>query len=259
MTSENAVAREWLAVPPEVLSGDALEPYEDGVGSPGFLETVKPHLPGQKKLTVYSREIWVAMFEHTNGASHAPFFPGDEFVCVLGGTVTLPDDRTGEAPTFGLDEHFLVPKGWQGTWTSRGYYREIAVCPRDWLVPYTRTFADGIVDAERRDTVLVIDPTQARERLVASSGGWPRSAHLQGSDLLVRLVAGSGAQVVRTRFDGGDTFVQVLEGGIVLTGSDGSQQSFGPREFVIVPAGSTGSWEIAPDFVGLAVSAGVRT
>ena len=40
MTSENAVAREWRAVPPEVPSGEALEPYEDGVGSPGFLETL---------------------------------------------------------------------------------------------------------------------------------------------------------------------------------------------------------------------------
>jgi uncharacterized cupin superfamily protein len=258
MTSENAVAREWLAVPPEVLSGEALEPYEDGVGSPGFLETVKPHLPGQKKLTLYNGEIWVAMFEHCNGASHAPFFPGDEFVYVLGGTVTLPDDRTGEAPTFGPGEHFLVPKGWQGTWTSEGYYREIAVCPRDWLVPYTRTFADGAIDAERRNRVLAIDPAQARERLVETSGGWPRAAHIQGSDLLVRLVAGNGEHAARARFDAGDTFVQVLEGGIVLTGSDGSQESFGPGEFVIVPAGSTGSWDIAADFMGIAVSGGIR-
>lgn len=256
MTSENALAGAWLTVPPEVLSGDALEPYEDGVGAPGFLETVKPHAPGQKKLTVYSGEIWVAMFEHTGGASHAPFFPGDEFVYVLGGTVKLPDDRSGEAPTFGPGEHFLVPKGWQGIWTSEGYYREIAVCPRDWLVPYTRTFADGILDDERRDSVLAIDPASARERLAPTSGGWPRAAHIQGSDLHIRLVAGGGEHAVRARFEAADTFLQVLAGGVVLTGSDGSQESFGPGEFVIVPAGSTGTWDVAPDFEGLAVSAG---
>jgi uncharacterized cupin superfamily protein len=253
------MARGWVVVSDAMLSGEALEPYADGVGSPGFLDTVKPHAPGQKKLAVHSGEIWVALFEHTNGASHAAFFPGDEFVYVLEGTVTLPDDRTGNAPTFSPGEHFLVPKGWQGTWTSEGFFREIAVCSKDWLSAYDRTLVDGTFDARRRDTVLTIDPAQARDRLEApGKGGWPRSAHIQGSDLLVRLVAGAGDSPARVILDQADTFVQVIDGAISLVAADGGRQTFGEGEFVVVPRAFSGSCEVEPEFVGVAVTAGVR-
>jgi uncharacterized cupin superfamily protein len=253
------MARDWVVVSEAMLSGEALEPYADGIGSPGFLDTVKPHAPGQKKLSVHSGEIWVALFEHTNGASHAAFFPGDEFVYVLEGTVTLPDDRTGNAPTFGPGEHFLVPKGWKGTWTSDGFFREIAVCAKDWLSPYDRGFADAILDGRRRDTVLTIDPARQHERLERpGNGGWPQSAHIQGSDLLVRLVAGAGDTPVGVTLSPADTFVQVIDGAILLVGADGDRQAFGAGQFVVVPQDFSGSWEIGPEFVGVAVSAGVR-
>ena len=84
---------------------------------------------------------------------------------------TLTDARTGETRTFDQGEHVLLPKGWQGSWANPGFYREVAVCSRDWLRPYTRTFQDGIVDPERRTEFLAIEPRGASPRRSARATG----------------------------------------------------------------------------------------
>ena len=161
--------------------------------------------------------------------------------------------------TFAPGEHFLVPKGWQGTWTSEGFFREIAGVFEGLAVPVRPDPRRWNPRCGRRDTVLTIDPAQARDRLEApGEGGWPRSAHIQGSDLLVRLVAGAGDWPVRVTLDAADTFVQVLDGAISLVGADGGRQTFGAGEFVVVPRAFSGSCEVEPEFAGVAVSAGVR-
>jgi uncharacterized cupin superfamily protein len=250
-----------------MMSGEALEPYAEGVLASGFLETVTPHEPGQKMLAVYSGEIWVALFEFTGGENRAVFFPGDEFVYVVAGTLTLTDANSGEARTFVAGEYVFVPKGWQGSWANEGFYREVAVCSRDWLLPYERMFQEGIVDAERRKTFLPVDPRSAHTELgsvapLSSAGDGVRgfsTRHILGSDLLIRVVACEGESSPTTFGLGRDVFVQVLDGGVALVGESGAREHFAREDCFVLSRDFGGSWQPSEDFVAVLVEAGVAT
>src|SRR5262249_41604495 len=182
--------------------------------------------------------------------------PGDEFVYVVAGTLTLTDARTGEARTFDQGEHVLIPKGWQGSWANVGHYREVAVCSRDWLRPYTRTFHGGIVDSERRTEVLALDARDASAGDRVSPGPGPVSAHVHGSDLLVRVVTADGGDFTDGFRAGRDVFVQLLDGDVALSREDAGRQKFSTGDCFIV-SGDGGERWLSPDgFTALVVQAG---
>jgi uncharacterized cupin superfamily protein len=239
----------WVRVTGEQMSGEALEPYGDGVLSDGYMVSKTPHEPGQKMLAVFEGEIWVALYEFTGGENIATFFPGDEFVFVVAGTLTLTDTRTGERRTFQRGEHVLIPKGWQGSWANEGFYRELAVCSRDWLRPYTRTFQDGIVDSARRTAFLAIDPR-------ARGAAGLHSSHLHGSDLLVRVLSVDAGEPPESFRDGRDVFVQLLDGAVDLVGDDGVSEAFFAGDCVIVSGDASERWESPHGFSALVVQAG---
>jgi uncharacterized cupin superfamily protein len=243
-----------------MMSGKALEPYGNGVLSTGYMVSKTPHEPGQKMLAVFEGELWVALYEFTGGENVASFFPGDEFVYVVAGTLTLTDARTEEVRTFVAGEHVLVPKGWEGSWANEGFYREVAVCSRDWLRPYSRTFQDGIVDARRRTEFLAIDPRAAAAGLAAADGTLavaPRSTHVHGSDLLIRVVAADGAGSPDAFRLGRDAFVQMLEGSVAVRGEDGAGEEFVTGDCFVASGGAGERWQSQDGYAALVVEAGV--
>ena len=251
-------AGNWLRLTDEQLSGEALQPYGDGVLSAGYMVAKTPHEPGQKMLAVFEGEIWVALYEFTGGENVATFFPGDEFVYVVAGTLTLTDARTDESRTFEQGEHVLIPKGWQGSWANEGFYREVAVCSRDWLREYTREFQDGIVDPERRREFLAIDTRAATPSLDdGANGAGPRSAHVHGSDLLVRLIAGEAGTALDSWRGDRDAFVQLIDGRIMVTGDDGAREEFVAGDCLIVSGDARERWDSPNGFEALVVQAGV--
>lgn len=50
--------------------------------------------------------------------------PFDEFIYVLDGQLTLIDVE-GRKDEFGVGDWLVLPKGWRGTWETRGNYREL--------------------------------------------------------------------------------------------------------------------------------------
>ena len=249
----------WLRLTDEMMSGKALEPYGNGVLSTGYMVSKTPHEPGQKMLAVYEGEVWVALYEFTGGENVASFFPGDEFVYVVAGALTLTDTRTGETRTFVEGEHVLIPKGWEGSWANEGFYREVAVCSRDWLRPYSRTFQDGIVDARRRTEFLAIEPRAAAAGPAADGSltSASRSVHLHGSDLLIRVVASDGNGSPDTFRLGRDLFVQLLEGSVALRDENGAGEEFGAGDCFVVSGSTSEPWQSPDGYVALVVQAGV--
>ncbi len=53
-------------------------------------------------------------------------FPYDELVWMLSGELVLTPTG-GEAVTYGAGEGVVVPKGFVGTWETRGDYRELII------------------------------------------------------------------------------------------------------------------------------------
>jgi len=247
----------WVRLTDEQMSGEALQPYGDGVLSDGYMVSKTPHEPGQKMLAVFEGEIWVALYEFTGGENVATFFPGDEFVYVVAGTLTLTDARTGETRTFARGEHVLIPKGWQGSWANEGFYREVAVCSRDWLRPYTRTFQDGIVDPERRTTFLAVDPRDVSLDAGSAHAAGPRSAHVHGGDLLVRVVEDDCGDWPSSFRDDRDVFVQLIDGTVVLRDDDGDSETFAAGDCFIVFGGASERWHSPDGYEALLVQAGV--
>src|SRR5690606_27673369 len=56
--------------------------------------------------------------------------PYDEFVHVLEGTLILTDSN-GRTREFNAGDFLLIPKGFTGTWETRGKFRELIVVERN--------------------------------------------------------------------------------------------------------------------------------
>jgi uncharacterized cupin superfamily protein len=50
--------------------------------------------------------------------------PFDEFIYILEGELTLIDIE-GQKDDFGVGDWLVLPRGWRGTWETRGNYREL--------------------------------------------------------------------------------------------------------------------------------------
>jgi uncharacterized cupin superfamily protein len=240
LTSDSTLAAGWMRISREMRSGQGLQApaATEDVHSPGFLKLLTPDRPAEKRLEVLRGDIWVALFEQPEGAiSRCDFFPGDEFVYVLSGSVTLTDARSGEAQTFGSGRHCLIPKGWQGTWDSGPSYREVAVCSRDWLSPYDTAMRRDAIDPGRRDTVVSSDVEDLRR------------ARILGNDMVVQLH--SAESELRQ-----DAFVHVISGGVTITEDGGAGETFGPDDCFVLSRDFRGAWQPTAEYVGLVVTDG---
>ncbi|MCP5320228.1 MAG: DUF861 domain-containing protein [Pseudomonadales bacterium] len=70
--------------------------------------------------------------------------PYDEYVHILDGGLILTD-ADGQAHEFKTGDSLVIPKGFTGTWETRGNFRELALVSRkDW-------------DATRKPTAKPVD------------------------------------------------------------------------------------------------------
>lgn len=77
-------------------------------------------------------------------ALRAPGMPYDEYVHILDGGLILTD-ADGQAHEFKTGDSLVIPKGFTGTWETRGNFRELALVSRkDW-------------DATRKPTAKPVD------------------------------------------------------------------------------------------------------
>ncbi len=64
---------------------------------------------------------------------------------------------------------------------------------------------------------------------------------------IVSGVFESGPAVLKVEGLAFDEFIYVLEGGLVLTGADGVAHTFGPGDYLVLPKGWSGTWEMTGD------------
>lgn len=244
MTSETSSGSAvWERIASEALAGHGLaapSKEEDAIEVPGFLELLSTDLPPETMLEVYRGDIWIAIFEQAEGGkARSDFFPGDQFVRVLEGTVTLTERTSGSAQTFSRGDRFFIPKGWEGIWHSSSFYRELVVYSREVLLPYTRVFQAGIVDPVRSTLVVAIDVEGAARQLreaQAANNAAPQRVHLLGSDLLVRVVVADDLATLVVEHPGG-VLIEVLEGDITFLDGIDAREGFTAGDWIV--AGGT--------------------
>jgi uncharacterized cupin superfamily protein len=122
-------AREMLSLPAEELRHAELEPVTptaadlEMTGGEGWKDVGTKRLyEGEFVVDVYSSPPTVVEISQP--------FPYDEFVWMLDGELVLTP-QGGEAVRYGPGEGVLVPKGFMGTWETRGKFRELIIIERD--------------------------------------------------------------------------------------------------------------------------------
>lgn len=105
-----------------VLEGKELRPFP----YPWPKAMVVRGYDSQKAQTIYAGQVVVGIYETNDGVLAFENQPYDEFVQVLHGTsILIPKD--GKPHKYVVGDHFVVPKGFTGTWEARDSYRELIV------------------------------------------------------------------------------------------------------------------------------------
>jgi len=99
-------------------------------------EVLKEGVSSHRSHYFFNGQFVNFVYDADDGLLEFTDYPFDEFVQVLNGTSTLT--ATGESPqVFKTGDHFVVPKGFTGTWEMRDSYRELVIIE-------TNAFADGM-------------------------------------------------------------------------------------------------------------------
>ena len=217
---------------------------------------------GQKVL--HEGEFVVAIYESMPAVIgiNEPY-PYDEFVRVLEGTVVLTS-VAGDRQIYGSDDHFLVPKGWMGTWDMRRPFRELIVVETAAWNQSESTIASTIGSkrpAARADLeVLPLSVDALREETLEVLPPWPEGVVLAGVNEHAQRVLHEGevvtvlygAEAARLNVSEPfpyDEYVLVLRGEVILTSEDGSSQTFGTGDGFLVPKGWTGTWDMPEQYL----------
>jgi uncharacterized cupin superfamily protein len=190
-------------------------------------------------------------------------YPYDEFVRVLEGTVVLTS-LAGDRQVYGPDDHFLVPKGWMGTWDMPSPFRELIIVETAaWNQSESAiasTFGSKRSTGKPDPEVLPLLVDSLREHTLEALPPWPEGVVVAGVNEHAQQVlhegevvaALYGADAARLRVAAPfpyDEYVLVLEGKVVLTSEDGSSQAFGVGDGFLVPKGWTGTWDMPEQYL----------
>ena len=190
-------------------------------------------------------------------------YPYDEFVRVLEGTVVLTS-VAGDRQVYGPDDHFLVPKGWMGTWDMPSPFRELIIVETAaWNQSESNiasTFGSKRPIGDAESEVLPLMVESLREETLEVLPPWPEGVVVAGVNEHAQKVlhegevvaALYGADAARLRVAAPfpyDEYVLVLEGKVVLTSEDGSSQTFGVGDGFLVPKGWTGTWDMPEQYL----------
>ena len=169
----------------------------------------------------------------------------DEFVLVLNGKLILTE-QNGRAQEFLPGDVAILPKGYTGTWTMEGDYRELAVVP---VNPGEITEEGGSPARMDPDMMAGLNLTPIPndgfiDILVEGELEFTIGDLYTGQNLRAVVVESTPAKTSHeNRPLEYDEFVLVLNGGLVLTEQYGRVQEFTPGDALIVPKGYTGTWE----------------
>ena len=217
---------------------------------------------GQKVL--HEGEFVVAIYESVPAVIgiNEPY-PYDEFVRVLEGTVVLTSE-SGDRQIYGSDDHFLVPKGWMGTWDMRRPFRELIVVETAAWNQSESTIASTIGSkrpAAKADLeVLPLSVDALREETLEVLPPWPEGVVLAGvnehaqkvlheGEVVAALYGADAARLNVSEPFPYDEYVLVLRGEVILTSEDGSSQTFGTGDGFLVPKGWTGTWDMPEQYL----------
>ena len=102
------------------IRGEGLEPL-----TPWPVKMQIRPIKSHRLVTWFAGEKLVVMvYEADDGLLQFTDLPYDEHVNLLNGTATLIS-QDGERHEFKAGDHFVVPKGWTGTWELKDNYREL--------------------------------------------------------------------------------------------------------------------------------------
>ncbi len=224
----------WIALSPELLAGNGLEPYPPAeIG--GLFDWAENPGAGSTHAMPHAGDFLADIVRIEANAVHQPNKPDDEVVVVLHGVLELTDDGTGIVQAFGEGEVVLIPRGWAGLYRcvpAADDFLELAIVPHDYFAP--------------RDP----DPTGASPRRIVMPAAGTQAFH-RGRFMVE--AQGSGA-AWSDRFDqAGDEVLLVKQGALTLT-AGGARETFGPGAVVIIPRGLEGHGETSDDYRALAIT-----
>ena len=190
-------------------------------------------------------------------------YPYDEFVRVLDGTVVLTS-LAGDRQVYGPDDHFLVPKGWMGTWDMPGPFRELIIVETAAWNQSESTIESSfgsksptgkahpevlplLVDALREDTLEALPPWP--EGVVVAGVNKHAQKVLHEGEVVAALYGADAARLNVSEPFPYDEYVLVLRGEVILTSEDGSSQTFGTGDGFLVPKGWTGTWDMPEQYL----------
>ena len=190
-------------------------------------------------------------------------YPYDEFVRVLEGTVVLTSE-SGDRQVYGPDDHFLVPKGWMGTWDMPRSFRELIVVETAAWNQSESTIASTfgskrptakadlevlplLVDALREETLEVLPPWP--EGVVLAGVNEHAQKVLHEGEVVTVLYGAEAARLNVSEPFPYDEYVLVLRGEVILTSEDGSSQTFSTGDGFLVPKGWTGTWDMPEQYL----------
>ena len=190
-------------------------------------------------------------------------YPYDEFVRVLEGTVVLTS-VAGDRQVYGPNDHFLVPKGWMGTWDMPSPFRELIVVETAAWNQSESTIASTfgskrpaakadlevlplLVDALREETLEVLPPWP--EGVVLAGVNEHAQKVLHEGEVVAALYGADAARLNVSEPFPYDEYVLVLRGEVILTSEDGSSQTFGTGDGFLVPKGWTGTWDMPEQYL----------
>lgn len=89
-------------------------------------EILKQGVESHKSGPLFGGQFVVLVYEGEDGLLDFTDYPFDEYCHVLNGTSVLTAEG-GEPQTFTTGDHFVVPKGFTGTWKLKDNFRELII------------------------------------------------------------------------------------------------------------------------------------
>ncbi len=174
-------------------------------------------------------------------------YPGDEFMCILEGNVTIVG-KDGRETLIKEGETFCVQNGMPVSWKQEGFLRKF-------FITYNRT--DGIlpkINPDAKDAFVLNQDTlsNALQELdtpfpFETSGKAPSQSDApvfvnDTENVHVGMWESAPFESAMKPFPCSE-FVQLLDGEISITEQSGQTHSFGPGDVFFIPVGTICSWK----------------
>jgi len=168
-------------------------------------------------------------------------YPGDEFMVVLEGRVSIVDGKGG-AVTAEAGQSFMVRNAIPVSWQQEGFLRKFFITLLDPKAP-----TPEIASAE--GGVIVLDPDALEARMTPepepAGGGTQRNATAFTNDagtMTVGMWETTAFETVMKPYSVHE-FCQILDGEMTISEPGGQNHRFGPGDVFFVPKGTVCSWK----------------